>query len=324
MAKESCHDLFFQKFFHLPDEGGKHSVGTTLGFLSYRCNNRALLKEVAEEFVLSYPKHKFEEVILEAEYSYHSNKHAHFQAIERNGSINKGLLSVRLNNDIFMFSVSTDMRSNDKTFYKIQSLNFPENGYTISLTENCFGSLFTSLVLKEYQCTYAPISAKPEVPKEPELKIPQGDTDWPWIQAENLVPFAAALQKKISENPSGFLDQTHELGCQTKYITITVDQRIGNFTVSGRTDPKLIVQHSYPQHFYPQGWTVDDKMNTFILNMVLDLNSLVNMKVTKQQVRLQAANLETSLKEAFSRYAFDLVMNQSILPHDLMKYYGPK
>lgn len=168
-----------------------------------------------------------------------------------------------------------------------------------------------------------PVKAEEPVPAISEFKgtIPPDI----WLPGEHLAPLAQAIQRYIKETDSGgWLTQGRELGCQTKYLNIRVDQRTGHFVVSGDSVPTIHIDHNYPDHMYPRGWDSKCKMNPMILQLVIDTNQLVDRKVTNQQIRNQVGNVENWLQEMVGRRVLEISSKKAITGTELMKYYGKK
>lgn len=209
---------------------------------------------------------------------------------------------------------------------KIHEREKPEDAVTILMAlfdrEIEFNNYFTSNGVPVPDAP-APVKAEEPAPVIGEFKgtIPP-DT---WLPGEHLAPLAQAIQRYIKETDSGgWLSQGRELGCQTKYLNIRVDQRTGHFVVSGDSVPTIHIDHNYPDHMYPRGWDSKCKMNPMILQLVIDTNQLVDRKVTNQQIRNQVGNVENWLQEMVGRRVLEISSKKAITGTELMKYYGKK
>lgn len=119
-----------------------------------------------------------------------------------------------------------------------------------------------------------------------------------WLESKELVPFMQKVADQIQKKPTAWLDQSFKSECQLKYMNVRIDQRTGEFVVTGDVQPSAEVKVHDAPHFFPRGWTPDCGVNSEMLKAILRMNENTGVESTLETVQKQAKEMVDFIKEA--------------------------
>ena len=323
-------DLFARQFLNTAGADVKRNF-TLLGQVTIPFNNDEISYSI--NCVMDIPGQESTEtkkIHTKLELSYYGGSNIR-KDVPYKGPLPPARLAVCRGEYILFYEIKSELL-NGKLRFRVDSLDDPTNNMLFTAKETHFPDLLASMVRKDLarvtetklSSMIQPMGVIEQTAESQEAlleSLPAGLNHW--IPGAHLVPLTAAIQRAVKTNTCLWLNQSRDYGCRTMYINIRVDQRNGNFIVSGDTSPKVTMDGEAPDHMYPQGWA-GCKHSPGLLRMVLDMNEAISQKVTREQVHTQIAIAEDAIRDMISRYSLNVSTKKTISPEQLMKYYGKK
>lgn len=320
-------DLFVEKFFKNNEDHGIKSTTSRIGMKTLSIPvNEDISRLVHTEDIVS----KFGTLEMLMEFSY-LGAFGHREDECFYGRRPAATLAVSFGEHLAVFQVaSAQAAGQDRIVFKMRSLSDDSHEFTFGAGESSFNILLADMIEQAVRRLYGMTIKSEVVPVEPPkdeqaallASLPAQVNNW--IPAEHLGPLAASIANRVKADPVLWLKQGRELGFSTKYLNLNIDQRNGAFVVTGEVTPHLVIQDSYPDHFYPQGWDSSCNLHAGLLKMVLDINKAIGCYPTREQVCMQVAYAGEALQELVSTRNLEIQSRKAITPEQLMQYYGKK